>query len=185
MAISCDYLVIGAGAAGLAFADALTAATDVDVLLVDRRAHAGGHWNDAYPFVSLHQPSATYGVTSRVLGSDAIDRTGTNAGFYERATGVEICAYFRQVLTHDLVGSGKVRFLGMHDHVGDDAHGHEVVSRLTSARAEIEVRRKVVDATYLATSTPASHRPSFTIDPEATVIPVGELPSVASAPAGF
>jgi hypothetical protein len=185
MTIACDYVVVGAGAAGLAFTDALIRNADVEVLLVDRRAEPGGHWNDAYPFVSLHQPAATYGVGSRVLGTESIDSSGPNAGFYERATGVEICAYFRRVLEHDLLASGKVRFLPMHDYVADGSEGHEVVSRLTSARQDISVRRKVVDATYLATSTPATHRPSFTIDPDATFLPVGNLPSVASAPDGF
>ena len=60
---------------------------------MDRRHRPGGHWLDAYPFVRLHGPSATYGVNSRVLGNDRIDMAGLNAGFYERATGPEICAY--------------------------------------------------------------------------------------------
>ena len=64
--IETDYLIVGAGAAGLAFADALIAASDADVVLVDRRHGPGGHWNDAYPFVRLHQPSAFYGVNSPV-----------------------------------------------------------------------------------------------------------------------
>ena len=55
--IDTDYLIVGAGAAGLAFADALIAASDADVVMVDRRHGPGGHWNDAYPFVCLHQPS--------------------------------------------------------------------------------------------------------------------------------
>ena len=67
-AIDTDYLVVGAGAAGMAFADALIAACDADVVLVDRRHRPGGHWNDAYPFVRLHQPSAFYGVNSLSLG---------------------------------------------------------------------------------------------------------------------
>ena len=50
------------------------------------------------PFVRLHQPSAFYGVASRVLGTDSIDETGPNAGFYERATAAEICDYFDKVL---------------------------------------------------------------------------------------
>ncbi len=49
-AIETDYLVVGAGAAGLAFVDALVAACDADVVMVDRRHGPGGHWNDAYPF---------------------------------------------------------------------------------------------------------------------------------------
>ncbi len=54
--LEADYLVVGAGAAGMAFTDALIAASDAQVVLVDRRHAPGGHWLDAYPFVRLHQP---------------------------------------------------------------------------------------------------------------------------------
>ena len=64
-----DYLVIGAGAAGLAFADTLLDHSSAHITLVDRRGQPGGHWNDAYPFVRLHQPSAFYGVNSTELGT--------------------------------------------------------------------------------------------------------------------
>lgn len=94
--IETDYLVVGAGASGLAFADTLVAETDVDVTLIDRRPGAGGHWLDAYPFVRLHTPSAYYGVNSQPLGRDRIDQDGENAGFYERATGEEVCDYFAE-----------------------------------------------------------------------------------------
>ena len=59
-----DYLIIGAGAAAMAFADELLTNSDARILMVDRRDKPGGHWNDAYPFVRLHQPSAFYGVNS-------------------------------------------------------------------------------------------------------------------------
>ena len=83
--IETDYLVIGGGAAGMAFTDALIAESDADVVMIDRRHAPGGHWNDAYPFVRLHQPAAYYGVNSRKLGNDTIDTSGENAGMYERA----------------------------------------------------------------------------------------------------
>ena len=51
-----DYLVVGSGASGLAFVDALVAEADVEVTLIDRRRAAGGHWLHAYPFVRLHTP---------------------------------------------------------------------------------------------------------------------------------
>jgi choline dehydrogenase-like flavoprotein len=107
--IETDYLVVGAGAAGLAFADALIAESDADVVLVDRRHRPGGHWNDAYPFVRLHQPSAFYGVNSRILGDDGIDQAGPNAGLYERATAAQICDYYQRVLDEHLLPSGQVR----------------------------------------------------------------------------
>ena len=57
--LSTDYLVIGAGATGIAFVDELIHGDqDVKVILVDKRAKPGGHWTDAYDFVKLHQPSA-------------------------------------------------------------------------------------------------------------------------------
>ena len=59
-----DYLVVGAGASGVAFVDALVAEADVEVTMLDRRPAPGGHWLDAYPFVRLHTPSAYYGVNS-------------------------------------------------------------------------------------------------------------------------
>jgi NAD(P)-binding Rossmann-like domain len=48
-----DYLVVGAGAMGMAFTDALVDHADVHVTLVDRRHAAGGHWQDAYPLGSV------------------------------------------------------------------------------------------------------------------------------------
>lgn len=183
--IETDYLVVGAGASALAFTDALLGGADVEVVIVDRRARPGGHWNDAYPFVRLHQPSATYGVSSLALGGDTIDQTGANAGFYERATGGEVCEYFGQVLEQRLLRSGRVRFFPMCDYLGEDAGGHAFESRLTGATTRVNVRRRVVDTTYLECSVPATHRRSFTADADATVIPVGALTSLHAAPSGF
>ena len=67
-----DYLVVGAGAMGMAFTDAVIDHADVHVTLVDRRHAPGGHWQDAYPFVQLHQASVFYGVASTVLGTGAV-----------------------------------------------------------------------------------------------------------------
>jgi len=173
--IETDYLVIGAGAAGMAFVDALIAETDADVVMVDRRHCPGGHWNDAYPFVRLHQTSAYYGVNSRVLGSDLIDETGVNAGFYERATAPEICDYYRRVMDESLLKSGQVRFFGMSEYLGFDRGVSAFASLLTGATTTVEVRRKVVDARYLEPSVPSTHRPSFEIDPDARFATVNDL----------
>src|SRR3954451_9918141 len=49
--VDVDYLVIGAGAMGMAFTDALIDHDpDARVALVDRRDGPGGHWREAYPF---------------------------------------------------------------------------------------------------------------------------------------
>ena len=81
-ALETDCLIVGAGASGMAFTDNLIDESDPDVMMMVRRAFTGGHWNDVYPFVRLHQPSAVYGVNSRRLGNDTIDEVGSNVGFY-------------------------------------------------------------------------------------------------------
>ncbi|MGZ8762473.1 MAG: NAD(P)-binding protein [Acidimicrobiia bacterium] len=183
--IETDYLVIGAGATGMAFTDSLIAESDADVVMVDRRHRPGGHWNDAYPFVRLHQPSAFYGVNSRVLGTDAIDDVGPNAGFYHRATAAEICDYFYRVLEEHLLPSGHVRFFGMCDYLGDGSSEHRFVSRLTGKTTTVRVRRKVVDATYLETSVPSTHTPPFAVDPDARLIPVNDLVALTEPGTGY
>src|SRR4026209_236087 len=111
-----DYLVIGAGAAGMAFTDALIDHADVHVTLVDRRHAAGGHWLDAYPFVQLHQASVFSGVASTVLGGGAGEPTGPEAGLQERARQSEIRAYYDHILLRRFLGSGRVTFLGASEH---------------------------------------------------------------------
>ena len=57
---------------GLAFADEIICTgkdKSTTIIMVDTRASVGGHWNDAYDFVKLHQPAAYYGVNSEVLGT--------------------------------------------------------------------------------------------------------------------
>jgi len=51
--LSADYLIIGSGAMGMAFADTLLTESDATIIMVDRFAKPGGHWNVAYPFVRL------------------------------------------------------------------------------------------------------------------------------------
>ena len=114
-----DYLVVGAGALGMAFVDALIEHSDADVVMVERRHRPGGHWLDAYPFVQLHQPSRFYGVNSTPLGQDRTEAEGTDTGFYERASGAEICGYFDEIMRHRFLASGRVRFFPMCDYLGD------------------------------------------------------------------
>jgi NAD(P)-binding Rossmann-like domain len=180
-----DYLVVGAGATGMAFVDTLVDESDADVVMVDRRYRPGGHWLDAYPFVRLHQPSAYYGVNSRVLGNDRVDDSGPNAGFYERSTAAEICDYYDRVLREHLLASGRVRFFPMSDYLGGDSGGHSFVSRLTGVETSVTVRRKLVDATYVESSIPSRHTPTYEIDPGVQVIPPNALVDIDAPVSGF
>src|SRR3954453_5366470 len=79
-----DYLVVGAGAMGMAFTDALIGDADVRVALVDRRHGVGGPWPAAYPFARLHPPSTFYGAASPVPGRP-LQAWRPEAGLHERA----------------------------------------------------------------------------------------------------
>lgn len=173
-----DYLIVGAGASGLAFADVLVAEADVEVTLVDRQEAPGGHWLHAYPFVRLHTPSAYYGVNSLPLGDNAIDQVGENAGFYERASGGEVREHFARAAAR-LTQSGRARLLWHHEHIGRGTDGELVRDLSTGEVHEVSVRRKVVDARYLEASIPATHPIPFEMASSARVIPVNDLPAAA------
>ena len=172
-----DYLVVGAGAMGMAFTDALVDHADVHVTLVDRREAPGGHWHDAYPFVRLHQASVFYGVASTVLGHAAIQQDGPEAGLHERAGLSEILTYYDDVLRRRLLPSGRVTFLGGSAY-HDDGARHVVTSRDSATAVEVRVRCRVVDATYLAPSIPATSPLPFTVTDDAPVVTINELASL-------
>jgi hypothetical protein len=179
--VGTDYLVVGAGAMGMAFTDALVDHADVHVTLVDRRHAASGHWQDAYPFVQLHQASVFYGVASTVLGSGAVQQAGPEAGLQERARQSEIQAYYDDVLHRRLVGSGRVTFLGGSEY-HTDGSSHLVTSRVSGETVEVDVRRRVVDATYLSPTIPATTPPPFGVAGDVRVVAINELARLEAAP---
>ncbi|SDO62445.1 Pyridine nucleotide-disulphide oxidoreductase [Klenkia soli] len=176
--VETDYLVVGAGATGLAFADTLLDETDAHITVVDRHGAPGGHWNDAYPFVTLHQPSAFYGVNSLELGTRRKDTAGPNQGLYELASGAEITAYYDRVVRTRLLPSGRVGYHPMSEY--DGAHGFR--NLLSGAVTEVRVRRKVVDATYASPSVPSTHRPRLTVADDVHLVPPNALPGLAHRP---
>jgi hypothetical protein len=179
--LATDYLVVGAGALAMAFVDQLLTETDFDVVMVDRRSRPGGHWVDHYPFVRLHQPSPFYGVGSRRLGSDRIDATGSNAGYYELATGPEIAAYYDALMRERFLPSGRVRWFPMTEHL---AGGRFAACESGEVR-EVEVRRKLVDGTYSATAIPATHKPSFETGDGVALIAPNSLAAAAAEHDGY
>ncbi|MDT5175867.1 MAG: hypothetical protein QOJ95_65 [Mycobacterium sp.] len=173
--IEADYLVIGAGAMGMAFVDTLITETDATVVLVDRNDQPGGHWVNAYPYVRLHQPSAYYGVNSRLLGSDSIDTSGWNEGFYELAGGSEVCAYYDAVMRQHLLPTGRVSYFPMSEYLGDNHFrtlaGHDY---------RVKVRRRLVDATYLNVVAPSMRPPPYEVAAGVDCIPPNGLPKEAA-----
>ncbi|MGB1879084.1 MAG: NAD(P)/FAD-dependent oxidoreductase [Gammaproteobacteria bacterium] len=175
-----DYLVIGAGGMGMAFADEILTHTDATLTIVDRQHRPGGHWNDAYPFVRLHQTSTCYGVNSTEMGGYRVDEVGLNKGCYELASGSEVVAYFDNVMRRRFLPSGRVNYLPSSEYAGDGQIRRLISGELVTVRA-----RKTVDAGYLKVTVPAQRPPGFAVETGAHVVAVNELPRVAAGYARF
>lgn len=179
--VDVDYLVVGAGATGMAFTDALVDHADVRVALVDRRHAAGGHWLEAYPFVRLHQASTFYGVASTLLGGGRRQERGPEAGLLERADQPKILSYYADVLADRLVGSGRVELFAGCEHLG----GRSFVSRVSGTTYEVPERCRVVDARYLSPDIPAELPPKFGVADGARVVPVNDLARLDDPPSRY
>ena len=181
-----DYLVIGTGATAMAFVDTLLdEQPDATVLMVDRLHRPGGHWNHAYPWVRVHQPSAWYGVASRELASGEKDKVGLNAGLYSMASGAEVLAHLDQVMQQRFLPSGRVRWLPMTDYQAGPDGTHRLASVVGGHVQTVRVRRKVVDGTQARTEVPATHAPRYTVAPGVDCIPINDLATLRRAYAHY
>ena len=172
--IETDYLIIGSGAVGLAFADTMLDETDAHITIVDRHGKPGGHWNDAYSFVTLHQPSAFYGVNSMALGQNRKDTVGVNKGLYELASGAEVSGYFDRVMNQRLLPSGRVSYHPMSNYLGDG----QFESILSGETTQVSVRKKVVDATWYGTTVPSTRTPKYKVEAGAQLVTPNALPQL-------
>jgi hypothetical protein len=179
-----DYLVVGAGVSGMGFVDGCGPRSDADFIIVDTRHRPGGHWNDAYPFVQLHQPAAAFGADSLQFRDNRIDETGPNAGFYQLASAPQVVAYYEEVL-EAFRGRGNVRFLGATQYCGMDGEDHVLRSTITGATRTVSVRRRLVDSTYAEPKIPSRHTPSFGVDTDARFVPPNALVELGEVPGGF
>jgi hypothetical protein len=163
--VETDYLVVGAGAMGLAFADEiLSQKPTAKLVLVDQHARPGGHWNDAYPFVSLHQPAAYYGVSSMKLGS---------GGAY-LASGAEVLAYYEHVI-RAMLDTGRVVYMPQCRHVGSN----RIESLLTPGKSvQVHPRVSRVDATYMNVQVPATTPPKYAVAASVDLVPPNALTRV-------
>jgi hypothetical protein len=184
-----DYLIIGSGAVGMAFADSLFRESSCTLLIVDKHYAPGGHWVDAYPFVRLHQPSSYYGVNSRVLGTNSFDTDPLNKGMTERASGVEILAYYETVM-RELTESGRVHYWPSSEHQGARQCNnvpavHRVTSLVSGQIREVVVVKKVVDTTVLNTQVPSTHPPKYDVDSHVRCIALNDLPKITKSPPAY
>lgn len=176
-----DYLIVGCGAVGMAFADVILSETDANLIIVDKFHKPGGHWNLAYSFVKLHQPSAYYGVSSKNLGKDGTDKVGVNQGLKYLSSGAEISAYYDDVMQRQFLPSGRVKYFPLCEYKGEN----KFVSTLTGRSYEVRVNKKNVNAAHMQTKVPSTHKPNFSIAPEVQFIPINDLPRVEKPPLGW
>ena len=164
-----DYLVVGAGASGMAFVDTLFAHAPqpVSVLLVDEREQPGGHWNDAYDYATLHQPARNYGVETVRLEEAAKSNSEL------RATKAEILDHYSALLAGWQSKGHRVQF------VGSASFDFEASAYTTKDGVRSAVpARKVVDARYTTNDLPLHVPPRFKFDSERLdLIPPNELPA--------
>ena len=172
MDLETDYLVIGSGAVGMAFVDTMLRETDAEFVMIDDRAVPGGHWNEAYPFVRLHQSASTYGVESKELGSGKIEETGPNAGFEELSSAPEITHYYHELMEDTFLPSGRVKFLPLTRYEADGT----IRSLLSGEEHTIKARKKTVFANYLTTSIPATHSRNYEVADGVACLPPNDLP---------
>ncbi|MEU1474077.1 FAD-dependent oxidoreductase [Streptomyces sp. NPDC005760] len=168
--ITVDYLIIGAGATGMAFADVLVTESNHTMAIVDRNQAPGGHWTMSYPFVRLHGPSRVYGVHSRAMPSDSV---GANL-----ASGHEILDYYDRVMRETLLASGRVTYLPMHNVDDVEPGGPATVrahSLVSGASTQIAVRKRVVDASYMNITVPAMRRLNYDVEDGVPIVPVNQL----------
>ena len=193
--LTCDYLVIGGGATGMAFVDSLlenslsptTSNNAPSVIMVDKHPNPGGQWNDSYSFVRLHQPSKGYGVESERLEPASDVDAGTH-----RATREEILTYYENVCKRlgdkfdfQFVGGTWFDFdqLQSASTEDDGCTLYRLQQQGGAASRAVRVRKKVVDARYLEPDLPIFVGPKFSYN-EASIkcIPVNYLSNESSKP---
>jgi len=162
-----DYLVVGAGAMGMSFLEELiTNSSKLEAIILDTRPAPGGHWNDAYSFVRLHQPALTYGVNSRTLGEGGPDM----------ASKALILQHFELALK-DLIATGRVKFFPKCKYIGEG----KFVSLLDEdVEYHVKIRSKFVDATCTTTHVPATRKPNFEVAEGVNFVPINGLSGVTS-----
>ena len=166
--LNTDYLVIGAGAVAMAFVDEIISSSKTArIIMLDRRATPGGHWNNAYRFVTLHQPALYYGVNSEPL----------EEGDNDLASGEQIVAYYARVLDK-LCATGRVQFFGACEYRGE---GRFVSLKEDGTEYQVTVHRRTVDATDSNVTVPSTRPPEYAVAEGMNVVPVNALADLHKA----
>ncbi|KIW63802.1 hypothetical protein PV04_08774 [Phialophora macrospora] len=177
-----DYLVIGAGAMGMAFVDTLLTETSKTIVMIDRYARPGGHWTTAYPFVRLHQPAAAYGVNStRLERDDGIEEFGWNKGLADCSSRDDVCAYFEKVMKKTFLASGRVQYFPKCEYIQEG----KFRAILTGKTYRVAQDTCIVDATYSQTVVPSMRPPPYDVASDVDMVTPNDLAAVSRGYEGY
>ena len=162
--LEADYLVGGAGASGMAFADEVIMRSSdklLTMVIVDIRSKPGGHWNDSYDFCKLHQPAAYYGVNSLALERDPNDF----------GSKFQILAYYENCMD-ELIKTGRVKWYPQCKYTGN---GSFVSILDADSEYHVAIKKKEVDASYHTMKVPSTSVPPFPVDAAIKIVPINGL----------
>ena len=91
--------------------------------------------------------------------------------------------YYANVLA-DLRATGRVEFFANTNYVGEDADGHHLESLLSGAATVVRART-FVDATYVESTIPSRHTPSFVVEEGVRLVTPNALADLAEPVNGF
>jgi hypothetical protein len=172
--LTCDYLVVGAGAAAIAFIDTLLTrhpSTSIKIVLVDKNPIPGGHWVNAYGYVRLHQPSIVYGVASRQLEGNWMKLLlgRLTLPWNHRASKDEILGYYASYI-QDKVAAGQIQYFPnslyhFHQENGDGEEEHtHCFSSMDGSRYSIQVKTKLINGVLGESIIPSLSPVNFHVD---------------------
>jgi len=169
-----NYLIVGAGAMGMAFLEEMILNSDTkECIIIDKRSGVGGHWRDSYDFVTLQCNAPVYGLNSSSLAPEGP----------ELPTKYQILEHFERGLER-LMKTDRVKFLGQVKYVGRNEDGsYKLASTLVDGlEYNVVVKDKLVDATRTENHVPATRPPQYKVAEGMTVIPVNGLAKIPEGP---
>ena len=172
----------GAGAMGMAFTDALIDHADVHVTLVDRR-HCGRRALAGR--LSVRPAAPGVGVLRRRVDGAGDRRGAARAGRRPACRSGPVSRRSRRTTTTSSIDASSDPVASRSSEgatTTTDGSSHLVTSRVSGETVEVDVRRRVVDATYLSPTIPATTPPPFGVADDVRVVPVNELARLTAAP---
>ncbi len=135
---------------------------------------------------SCTRPRLFYGVSSTELGNGTIQTEGPEAGLGSprRARRSEVLAYCDDILFRRFSATGRVSFHGGNTY-RTDGSSHFVTSSVSGETIRVEVRSRVVDATYLSPTIPATTPPPFGCAGDTAVVSINELADLDETPSDY